>query len=105
MKPPKPSPAIDMYRVMLFKKKIRVVLHEFEKLRFRSSFDRCRIIIGVSLDYGFENAAANSQEAMDLLRRAAIEAKVIRCGGSLSISIPIDQAALPERVRRTEVAS
>lgn len=89
----------DVYRVTLFKRKLREILGA-GWVRFYYSKGRCHLCI-MSDHIGEENCEA----AIRILKRNRIEFKVQRYEfwplepRIRAISIPIDQEALPERRR------
>ena len=96
----------DEYRVGLFKKKIREALPEVKDLRFERSKGRCNLIIPVRWRY-----YNHVDEVFDLilgrLKEHGIDAEPKQMFSFRHengpkwdyITIPIDQAALPERKR------
>ncbi len=108
----------DQYRISLFKTKIREALSPaFNRVRLYRCLNCSQKRVGDKLffrvrwDYGHEDSEENGQVAMTLLSRAGIQADIIRDPFGLywhkpeterpfdSISISIDQPALPERKR------
>ena len=91
----------DEYRVSLFKKKIRAVLPEIPRIRFERSIGRCNLIINLNVSRKY--AKQVSEFILSKLKANGIEAKaeaMFDCfPGPDYITIPIDQAALPERRR------
>lgn len=92
----------DEYRVMLFKKKIREALPMMRGIRFGRSKGRCHLIMDIKWRY-YSNAEEVMKYALTGLKAAGIEGKAKSMFGWSPvldyISIPIDQAALPERKR------
>jgi hypothetical protein len=94
---------VDEYRVNLFKKKLREIL-EAPWVRFYWSIGGGHLCIDAYQvgPLGLENAA-------ELLKRAGIEFRTTRRYSRLlenqfdGISIPVDQAALPERKRQCQI--
>jgi hypothetical protein len=100
----------DEYRVTLFKKKIRQVLPNMPNIRFNRSKGRCHLIIHISSRYRKEHCEEIGAYVIANLNKHGIEAKEKRDSFGLArrfgyepsldyITIPIDQAALPERKR------
>lgn len=92
----------DEYRVNLFKKKIREALPEIGALRFERSKGRCNLIIDVRGRY-----YSHADEVFNLIIERFREHEIVAEMKSMFsfsdkpdyITIPIDQAALPERKR------
>lgn len=95
----------DEYRVTLFKKKIREALPLMRGIRFRRSKGRCNLILDVKWRY-----YSNAEEVMDYvltgLKSSGIEGEAKDMFDWHPerrpldyVTIPIDQAALPERKR------
>lgn len=100
----------DEYRITLFKKKIRETLPEMKRLRFERSIGRCHLIINLSWRYQRKHVEEIGQFVMGRLKERQIDFKEVRDKYGIwagdadplpldCISIPIDQAALPERKR------
>jgi hypothetical protein len=90
----------DEYRVNLFKKKLRAELPEVDGLRFYRSKGRCHLIL-VAIRYN--DPEGFTQYVSDRLKRAGISFSENKWWDGVrthSLSIPIDQEALPERRRR-----
>jgi hypothetical protein len=90
---------MDLYRVNLFKKKLREIIGA-PWLRFYWSKGRCHLCIEAH-DFVHEDIT----EVIRDLKNAAIEFKLIPWGSIFGntlrlISIPIDQEALPERTKK-----
>lgn len=108
----------DEYRVNLFKIKIRESCPEV-KLRFYWSKDRCHLVLKIGHEYYpreiaeevgdyvmkqfkvFGIEAKENRDPLGIWRRSGLSLKRLPLW---SISIPIDQAALPER-KREELGS
>lgn len=104
----------DEYRVSLFKKKIRDLVPKWNWIRFVRSNGRCSLIIEISRHfYPRSESAEVANLVMGRLRENGIEFKPYPCPlhellypgipkedvPVSYVSIPIDQAALPERKR------
>jgi hypothetical protein len=92
----------DEYRVNLFKQKIRAALPELRSLRFERSVGRSALIINVRWRY-YRHADELFPFILGRLKRSGIDAEA-KTMFSFStrpdyITVPIDQAALPERKR------
>lgn len=93
--------AFDEYRVTLFKKKIRAVVPGGQNIRFERSVGRVGLIIDI-WRYGRDNRKNATRILETSLRKAGIEYEIrgmFREEDQDYFAIPIDQAALPERVR------
>lgn len=99
----------DEYRVQLFKRKIKECLPLMPGLRLYRSKGKTHLVVDVKWQY-YSNADAVGSYVMTQLKQNHIEAKanmdifgICEALGKSptldSISIPIDQAALPERSR------
>lgn len=98
----------DQYRVTLFKKKIKASIPGGQHIRFRNSHDKSHLVIPLYMScYGREIEMA--ELITSCLKRKRIDYLVNKCpfrfkfGNSdkpWSIAIPVDQEALPERVRK-----
>lgn len=94
--------AFDEYRVTLFKKKIRAVIPGGEQIRFERSVGRVNLIIDI-WRYGRDNRKNTIRILETSLRKAGIEYEIkgmVRDEDQDYFTIPIDQAALPERARK-----
>lgn len=89
---------MDLYRVNLFKKKLREIIGA-PWLRFYWSKGKCHLCIRVT---DFKNYREVGPDLMQILKSARIDFKTdywpsILGGALRGINIPIDQEALPER--------
>lgn len=94
---------IDMYRIGLFKKKIKSAIPEVSDLRFGSSRNREYLFISIWLPY-YDNHKEVADAVISGLNKKRISHTVeriewLRGSPVRCISIPIDQEALPERKR------
>jgi len=93
--------SFDEYRVTLFKKKIRAAIPGGEHLRFERSVGRVNLIFDI-WRYRLDDRKNTTRILETALRKAGIEYEVrgmFRDEDQSYFTIPIDQAALPERVR------
>jgi hypothetical protein len=97
------TPEWDEYRVSLFKKKIRALLPQMQGIRFERSKGRSHLILPIKWRY-YTHANEVFEYVLTNLKANGIEAEAKSMfrhfSGPDYITIPIDQAALPERMRR-----